>query len=572
MRRLLALLPGLCLVAWIAWPVLPARPFVPRAVEFGAAIGADAGASRGDDRGWSSGVLRAPRRFDLVGLSWRDAEHVEPRIRVRDASSGRWSAWTRMGDEHGGGHGAEPVWAGGADAYQLRLRRLPHDLRARFVNATGTATAPQRALTALRREAHDALAVLRGAQAKAQDAGGRPQIVSREEWGAEQCGEPRADPSYGEVQVGFVHHTVDANDYEAQDSAAIVRAICRYHRVAKGWRDIGYNFLVDRYGQVFEGRAGGVEEPVIGAQAQGYNGLSTGVANIGTYGAVAQTPAAVRATARLLAWKLSLHGAPVRGQTTVISAGGPSNRYRAGTPVVFERISGHRDADSTACPGGALFAQLPEIRRQAAALAPVLQPAPPPATVTIGALDTTIDYPQAAQLSGRVTDAGGAALAGAAVSIQVASSAGFATLARTVSATDGTWSAQLATQYTRTLRAVARLPGGGRATSPQLGVAVAPRIGLRAPRRATARQPFQLRGSVRPLRAGLMLVIARKGSDGVFHTVARVPLRAARGTFTATVRLRRAALHRLRVESRRDARNGAGRSRDVLLRAVRSRR
>ena len=570
MRRLLALLPVLCVAAWIAWPLAPERPFVPQPVEFDAAIGA--GALRAGERGWSSGVLRAPRRFDLVGLSWRDAEHVDPRIRVRDASSGRWSAWTAMAADHGGGHGAEPVWAGGSDAYQLRLRLRPRALRVHFVNATGTATAAQRALTALRRAAHGALALLRGAQAHAQQAAGAPDIVSREEWGAEQCGPPRADPSYGQVQVGFVHHTVDANDYGPQDSAAIVRAICRYHRVTKGWRDIGYNFLVDRYGQVFEGRAGGIDQPVIGAQAQGYNGLSTGVANIGTFGAVTQTPAAVRATSRLLAWKLSLHGAPVTGQTTLISQGGPSNRYPAGTPVVFERISGHRDADNTACPGDALFAQLPEIRRQALELAPALLPPAPQATVTLSALDTTIDYPQPAQLSGSVTDAGGAPLAGATVSIQVASGTGFLTLARTVSGADGAFSARLETQYTRTLRAVARLPNGGRATSPKLGVAVAPRIGVRAPKRVTARRPFRLRGSVRPVRAGLTLVIARKGSDGVFHTVARVPVRVAGGTFGATVALRRPALHRLRIESRSDTRNRAGRSRDVVLRAIRARR
>jgi hypothetical protein len=130
----------------------------------------------------------------------------------------------------------------------------------------------------------------------------------------------------------------------------------------------------------------------------------------------------------------------------------------------------------------------------------------------------------------------------------------------------------LATQYTRTLRAVVRLPDGGLSASPTLRVAVAPRIGVLAPRRVTARRPFTLRGSVRPLRSGVRLAIARKGTDGAFHTVARVPLRVRAGAFRTTLRLRRPALHRLRVESPADVRNGAGRSRDVLLRAVRPRR
>ena len=371
------------------------------------------------------------------------------------------------------------------------------------------------------------------------------------------------------MQTAFVHHTVNANDYGPQDSASIVLAICRYHRNANGWRDLGYNFLVDRFGQVFEGRAGGTEEPVIGAHAEGYNAVSTGIANIGTFSGVAVTPAAAEATAALIAWKLSLHGVPVLGQVGVLSRGGPSNRYPAGTPVTFERVSGHRDADRTTCPGDALYAHLPEIRRRADELAPEFAPPAPAASVTLDAADATLDYPQAAQLSGRAADAGGAPLAGAPVSVQIASGKGFVTLDRVPTAADGTWTARLPTQYSRTLRAVVRPPAGPPAASRRLTVEVAPRIGVRAQRRVLARRPFRVRGTIRPLRAGLVLVIARKGSDGAFRTVARMPVKAVRGSFGVTVRLRRPALHRLRVVSRADTRNRAGRSRDILLRAVR---
>ena len=103
----------------------------------------------------------------------------------------------------------------------------------------------------------------------------RPPIVTREQWGADKC-PPRAAPVYGQVKIAFVHHTVTANDYGPQDSAAIVLGICRYHRNSNGWNDIGYNFLVDRYGTIFEGRAGGIDQAVVGAQAQGYNAESTG--------------------------------------------------------------------------------------------------------------------------------------------------------------------------------------------------------------------------------------------------------------------------------------------------------
>jgi hypothetical protein len=568
MRRLLPLLAIAGLGAWLASPALSARPYVPPAVEFAVTVSAPAGA-----RDWRGPVVEARKRFDLVGLSWRaTARDVGAHIRVRDAAGGTWSPWTAMASD--GGAGAEPVWAGGADALQLRLTHVPRDLRAHFVNVTGSATPAQRALTFVRRGAHEAYVALAGAPARAQSPGGAPPIVTREEWGAEQCGPPRFAATYGTVQTAFVHHTVDANDYGPGDSAAIVRAICRYHRNTRGWRDIGYNFLVDRYGQIFEGREGGIDQAVIGAHAQGYNSVSTGVANIGTFTGVAQTPDAVHATAELLAWKLSLHGAPVQGKVTVLSRGGPTNRYPAGRRVTFERISGHRDADDTTCPGDALYAQLPEIRRLAAEIVPEL-PAPQPApgaSVSLAAADTTLDYPQAAQLSGRVVSGAGAPLAGATVSIQFGAGAGFVTLSRVQSRDDGTWTAQLATQYSRVLRAVVRLPGSALATSPTIAVAVAPRIGLIAPKRVVATRTFTVRGSIRPLRSGVALVIARQGGDGAFHTVARVPVRARAGVFTAKVRLRRPALHRLRVVSRSDARNRAGRSRDVILRAVRPRR
>ena len=123
---------------------------------------------------------------------------------------------------------------------------------------------------------------------------------------------PRADPRYGEVQLAFVHHTVTANDYGPEDSAGIVLGIARYHRNSNGWNDIGYNFLVDKYGQIFEGRAGGIDQPVVGAQAQGYNSVSTGIASLGTFSRRSRRPRPGWTRSRaLIGWKLSLHGVPV---------------------------------------------------------------------------------------------------------------------------------------------------------------------------------------------------------------------------------------------------------------------
>jgi N-acetylmuramoyl-L-alanine amidase-like protein len=573
MRRLAVLLVAAGLLVWLTAPALSSRPFVPRAVEFEQPLGAS-GWTRAAAGTWRSPVVRSPKRFDLVGLSWRrePAGAQRARIRVREAGGG-WSRWTSMAPDDAGG-GAEPVWAGGADAYQLRLNARPRGLRARFVNATGSATAADRLHTGLQRAVHGALASIAGTSARAQTAApgsrGAPAIIPRAAWGADQC-RPRTAPSYGTVQLGYVHHTVNANTYAPQDSAAVVLSICRYHRDENGWRDIGYNFLVDRYGQIFEGRAGGIDQPVIGAQAQGFNSVSTGVADIGTFSQEPQTEAGVAATAELLAWKLSLHGAPVSGRVRVASAGGPSSRYPAGRLVTFERIAGHRDADKTSCPGGALFAQLPQIRAQAATLAPQYAFVAPSSAVSLQAADRTLDFPQAAQLSGRASTLDGAPLGGAPISVQSITGKHILTLARATTNADGTWSAPLPMQYSRSLRAVATLPDRTLVSSPRVDLRVAPRLRVRAPKRVTARRRFTVSGSMRPRRATVVLEIAREGSDHRMHTVARVPVRVRRGRFFAPVTLRRPALHRIRATFAGDARNGRARSGDVYLRAVHGR-
>ena len=250
------------------------------------------------------------------------------------------------------------MWAGGAD--ELQLRGKPKGaLRVHFVAVPAAAK---------RRGARAA-----AAQAKAAQAGAQPAIIPRADWGGDSV-KPRAAASYGDVQVAFVHHTVSANNYTAADWPGIVLSMAKYHRDVNGWNDLGYNFVVDQFGQIFEGRAGGIDQAVIGAQAQGYNAHSTGIANIGTFTDVGQTDAALNAMARLIAWKLPLHGAPVSGQVVIVSAGGETNRYKSGTPVTLQRISGHRDGDSTECPGNMLYAQLPDLRARTAQIAPAVTP------------------------------------------------------------------------------------------------------------------------------------------------------------------------------------------------------
>ena len=129
--------------------------------------------------------------------------------------------------------------------------------------------------------------------------------MTRARWGADEAYRSGA-PSYGVVRCAFVHHTVNANTYTRAQAPALVRGIYYYHTQVNGWRDIGYNFLIDRFGTIYEGRYGGVAKAVIGAQVLGFNSMSTGVSLIGTFETVAPSHAALASLERLLAWKLDL--------------------------------------------------------------------------------------------------------------------------------------------------------------------------------------------------------------------------------------------------------------------------
>ncbi|MFJ7159537.1 N-acetylmuramoyl-L-alanine amidase [Streptomyces sp. NPDC101118] len=193
----------------------------------------------------------------------------------------------------------------------------------------------------------------------------RPPIVTRAEWGADETMNDEA-PTYGtEVKVAFVHHTAQNNDYSCADSAAIMRGLHTLHVKTNGWKDLGYNFIVDKCGTVFEGRKGGVDLPVVGAQTYGFNTDTTGIAVIGSYTDVDAPAAAKTAVARVAAWKLGQYKYDPAGSTTV-KAVINNGKYTAGTDVTFQRISGHRDGFATECPGTTLYGQLPALRTWAA--------------------------------------------------------------------------------------------------------------------------------------------------------------------------------------------------------------
>jgi flagellar hook assembly protein FlgD len=292
-------------------------------------------------------------RFTLAGVSWRGAGHVEFRTR---SVAGPWSAWQRAAveDEDGPDLGSReqrrrgwrlgnPWWAGVSDRIEARTIGDVSRVRAHLV------WSPERRVP---------LRVL--------SAPGAPPIVPRADWGANEAIR-RAPPTYAsELRFAIVHHTAGRNDYSRSEAAAIVRGIQLFHVKSNGWNDIGYNFLVDRFGTIYEGRFGGVDRNVVGAHALGFNTGSVGIALLGTYGSTKPSTAAQDAIARLIAWRLDL--AHVDPTSTLTFVSGGSEKYAAEAPVQLKAVSGHRDTGSTECPGNVLYARLGAIASSARAI------------------------------------------------------------------------------------------------------------------------------------------------------------------------------------------------------------
>jgi N-acetylmuramoyl-L-alanine amidase/FlgD Ig-like domain len=368
---------------------------------------------------------QSAERFNLVGLHWQGPGRVSFRTR---SLQGRWSSWRDAAPEAEDApdrNTAErarratwklgnPYWTGPANRIQYRLRGRVTRLRAHYVWSPADAV-PARALTATT----------------------APAIVTRFAWRASESirrGAPRYASS---LRFAVVHHSAGSNSYTKAQSAAVVRAIQLYHVRGNGWDDVGYNFLVDKYGQVFEGRFGGIERNVIGAHAQGFNTGSVGVALLGNYNSATLTAAARSALVRLLAWRLDV--AHVDPLTLLSMPSGGNPRFPTGIPVLLRPVSGHRDVGFTSCPGSTLYSQLSQLAR-AVSLTGLPKLYAPAAAATAGRVRFTGRLSAPIPWTVHVTDSFGA---------QVATGGGFG------SRVDWTWDSRVAApgRYTWAIRA-----------------------------------------------------------------------------------------------------------------------
>jgi uncharacterized protein with LGFP repeats len=301
--------------------------------------------------------------FSMVGVTWDNGTappHMTVRLRTR--SQGSWSRWSTLvidpaegpapGQDTTARAGTDPYWTGPATGVEVAVYDpsgvAPRNLD---VNAINPGSSPQDAAVAGSQTASSEKSGPRAGTFPAM-----PRIITRAQWGADpkltdRCWKPRIGTKFSMV---FIHHTASSNHYTAAQAPGIVRGIYAYHTQSRGWCDIAYNFLVDRYGNIYEGRRGGITRPVRGAHAGDYNLNTTGIALIGNFMHANPTRRMKHSLVQLVAWRMgtAYHGA----------YGHPKVHGKR-----FKRISGHRDAMSTSCPGNRAYKWLPKLRQRVAA-------------------------------------------------------------------------------------------------------------------------------------------------------------------------------------------------------------
>ncbi|MCC2310080.1 N-acetylmuramoyl-L-alanine amidase, partial [Cellulomonas chengniuliangii] len=323
--------------------------------------------------------------FQTVGVTWPEGQQAtDLGAQVRARVDGAWSDWVDLevddvapdpgtvdaaSSRRGG---TEPVWFGESDAVQLAFEASEQGATGLALTLVGTelASVPTAAPASM------PAAGATGSAAAAQTtrlvsvvdhgvvpaAASAPRVITRAEWGAraQVCAPDVARSLVGAV----VHHTAGSNAYSTVAQAMQqIRNDQSYHIDGRGWCDLGYNFVVDKWGNLYEGRANSLTEAVIGVHAGGFNTGTVGVSMLGTYDA-APPLAMERAVASIIGVRLAAYNVNPQGSMSYTTGAGENARYK-NTTVTLPRVFGHRDVSYTACPGNGGMAALPGIRATA---------------------------------------------------------------------------------------------------------------------------------------------------------------------------------------------------------------
>lgn len=277
--------------------------------------------------------------FTAIGFTFDDQPTGPVLVRIKEPSGG-FGDWRELHAEDSDGpdvgtgeasrSGTEPLWVEEATGYEVSL--------------STTDAAGARVVTVhdeLHRSTTDATPLAGAATAPSFG------VHLRGAWGARAT---NGSPSYAStVKLAVVHHSDSSNTYSPAEVPAVMRSIQAFHMDGRGWSDIAYNFVVDKYGGIWEGRGGGIDRAVIGAHSMGFNTTSVGVMVIGDYTAATPSAASIESVSQVIGWKLALHGVDPNGRVDFTSGG--STKYAAGVVVNLPRVVGHQDVGLTSCPG-----------------------------------------------------------------------------------------------------------------------------------------------------------------------------------------------------------------------------
>ena len=328
----------------------------------------------------------------MVALTWDEPVDTDTFLRSR-AADGSWGDWIKLepvdtatepsADRPGG---TEPVWVG--DAREVQFALAPGAEAVPVADGSGIADAGSKvagsvldtvlstALNTLKATLISPESLLSLGSSLVTPLLGGPQIVSRALWGADEsirCSQPTYSP---DLKGAVIHHTAGSNDYTPEQSVEIVRGIYAYHARTLNWCDIGYNVLVDKYGQIFEGAFGGLDRNVDGTHTGGFNKSTVGVSMIGNLAQAAPSAPMVQSVASFLKWRLRKGGVNPIGQAHLTAEPFSASKFPAGTVAHLPAISGHRDLNSTDCPGEFGYAALDPIRAMVGGAQAAPEPAP----------------------------------------------------------------------------------------------------------------------------------------------------------------------------------------------------
>lgn len=313
--------------------------------------------------------------FNVAALTWAEGTTMAPesKISVRVRESDGWSEWLPLdpdeaSDTNDARGGTDPFITGSSDAVQVAIEgdatALPDDLQLVIVyvndGSTTSATSTSYAESSSDRATSLATNVSAvSAQTASSTLVTQPTIITRSQWGADE-GLMTWAVQYAPLTAAVIHHTAGTNDYTASQSAAIVRGIYYYHAITRNWGDIGYNFLVDKYGQIFEGRSGSLAAPAdqmaVGGHARGYNTGTLGISALGDYTLAAPTQALYDAYTAVIDWRFDLAWLDASDSSGLTAEGSSNSAYQAG--AALPRVFGHRDVGTTACPGNAISSEI----------------------------------------------------------------------------------------------------------------------------------------------------------------------------------------------------------------------